>query len=132
MEYELDGQKFRVIGKSGASNPPKEGMWIVYDVSSIPGQIKADNGVLYYDGRGECWPSGCYNILEPIVYSILEPIVAKKRSHKNTPRLTAKERANAVVLSMNYQGFQWSDVSRKVERQLQLHAKAALARSKRK
>lgn len=124
--YELDGQKFRVIGKSSASNPPKEGMWIVCsgDERTVPGRIIRDRSTLYYRTReagnsfpGWMWDRGCY--------SILEPIVEKKRSHENTKRLTAKERAQEF-------GHLDTETVSLIERQLQLHAKAALARSKRK
>lgn len=135
MEYELDGQKFRVIGKSSAENPPKEGMWIVCREShaKIPGKIVKHTYELHYETDDGCntfgennthgtpyWNGGACNILEPVF--------AKKRSHKNTKRLTARERAMNFCLSLNKPGVEsWTSTAARLEQIIQAHAKAALA-----
>jgi hypothetical protein len=55
----------------------------------------------------------------------------KRRSHRNTPRVTARERAERVI-----RGFFSDDVddvgAAGIQREIQDHARAALARAKRR
>ena len=125
--YELNGQKFKVIGKSSQETPPKAGMWIVCSENQckVPGRIIPDGDGFRYRTRdgantfsgdgGAYWNSG--------TYSILEPVEAEKRNHKNTKRLTARERTVAIIKA--------GALAADIERQLQLHVKAALKRNAR-